>query len=63
LANAWVHGMPGGVSLEELTTIVRLAIASSRTVGRDVTIFNPKLDRNGSIATAFVDVLIGALCS
>ena len=37
--------------------------ASRRVVGINVTIFNPKLDGDGSIATAFVDALAKGLRS
>ena len=51
------YRMPGGLSWQELITILQVAIASGRAVGVDVTIFNPKLDVDGSIAVAFVDAL------
>src|SRR5262249_6888005 len=55
------YRMPGGLSWEELTTILQVAIASGRAVGLNVTIFNPKLDTDGSIAVAFVDTLVTGL--
>jgi hypothetical protein len=35
----------------------RVGLAASTAVGINVTIFNPELDRNGLIATAFVHAL------
>jgi arginase len=55
--------MPGGLSLEELTKVLRVAIASGRAVGLNITIFNPRLDNDGSIAAAFVDALTKGLRS
>ena len=55
------YRMPGGVSWQELITILRMAIASQRAIGLNITIFNPKLDFDGSIAAAFVDALAKGL--
>jgi arginase len=73
LAGFWVHldadvlddlvmpavdyRMPGGLSWDELARTLRAAADSGRAVGINVTIFNPELDRNASIATAFVHAL------
>ena len=57
------YRMPGGVSWQELATILQVAIASGRAIGLNVTIFNPKLDVDGSIAAAFVDALATGLRS
>jgi arginase len=79
LAGFWVHldadvlddavmpavdyRMPGGLSWEELIKVLQAAISSGRAVGIDITIFNPKLDEDGSIAATFVDALIEGLKS
>ena len=55
------YRMPGGLSWDDLETTLQVAIASRRAVGVNVTIFNPKLDGDGSIATAFVDALAKGL--
>jgi arginase len=57
------YRMPGGLSLEELAKVLRVAIASGRAVGLNITIFNPRLDNDGSIAAAFVDALTKGLRS
>ena len=55
------YRMPGGLSWDDLKTTLQAAIASRRAVGVNVTIFNPKLDGDGSIATALVDALAKGL--
>ena len=54
---------PGGLSWEELATILQVAVASGRAVGLNITIFNPELDGDGSIAAGFVDALVKGLRS
>ncbi len=55
------YRMPGGLSWDELAATLRTGVASGRAVGLNVTIFNPKLDADGSIATAFVSALTQGL--
>ncbi|MGH9117650.1 MAG: arginase family protein [Acidimicrobiales bacterium] len=55
------HRLPGGLQWEELETVVRLALESRHVVGIDITIFNPLLDKDGSIAAALVSCLGRAL--
>jgi len=57
------YRMPGGLSWTELVTTLQVAIASGRAIGLNVTIFNPELDVDGSIAAAFVDALAKGLRS
>ncbi len=77
LAGFWVHldadvlddaimpavdyRMPDGLSWDELAIVLRTAIATGKVAGLDVTIFNPKLDVDGSIAQAFADTLVAGL--
>lgn len=42
--------MPDGLSWDELATTLRTSIGSGRAVGIEVTIFNPRLDKDGTIA-------------
>ena len=42
------------LSWGELEVVVAIAIDSKRAVGLEITIFNPTLDRDGSIAHALV---------
>lgn len=51
------YRLPGGLSWDELETVLRLAVDSGRAVGFEVTIFNPALDRDGSIARELVGCL------
>ena len=52
------YRMPDGFSFAELRTVLRLALASGRIAGMDVTIFNPRLDADGSIARKLVTTLV-----
>lgn len=77
LAGFWVHldadvlddaimpavdyRMPDGLSWRELTAVIQAIVGSGKAVGLDITIFNPKLDADGSVAKAFVDSLVGGL--
>ena len=55
------YRLPGGLSFDELTTVLRMAIETGGAVGLEVTIFNPALDADGSIARALVGCLTRAL--
>jgi arginase len=57
------YRMPGGLSWEELTTTLRTAMASGRAVGFELTIFNPRLDPDGAIASNLVDAIVAGLTS
>ncbi|MFD5571839.1 arginase family protein [Streptomyces cadmiisoli] len=48
---------PGGLSWAELERMLRVALTGDRVTGFDVTIFNPRLDPDGSIASALVRCL------
>src|ERR687896_786479 len=49
------YRLPGGLSWDELTAVLRGAVASDHAVGLEITIFNPTLDPDGRIALALVD--------
>ncbi|WP_188410788.1 arginase family protein [Agaricicola taiwanensis] len=53
--------LPGGLSPEELQTVLRIALESGRAVGIEVTIYNPRLDKDGSAGQLLVDILAAAL--
>jgi arginase len=55
------YRMAGGLSRDELTTILRASMASDRAVGIQLTILNPKLDRDGTATRTFVDVVADGL--
>src|SRR5690606_34883729 len=52
--------IPGGLSWSELETVLRVALASERAVGMEVTIYNPKLDPDGSGGRGLVRTLAAA---
>ena len=54
------YRMPGGLSWDELEAVLRAGVGSG-AVGINVTIFNPRLDADGSIAVAFVEALARGL--
>jgi arginase len=51
------YRMPQGLSWDEIKIVLRGAVGSGRAIGIDVTIFNPRLDAEGSIARAFTYAL------
>ncbi len=55
------YRMSGGLSQDELSTVLREAMASGRAAGIEITIFNPRLDADGRIAAEFVDALVRGL--
>ncbi|MFI7357994.1 arginase family protein [Streptomyces avidinii] len=44
------YRIPGGLTWPELESVLRIALADERAVGLDVTIFNPRLDPDGTLA-------------
>jgi arginase len=55
------YRLPGGLSWDELTAVLRVSVAGDRAVGLEITIFNPTLDADGRIARALVDALVAGL--
>ncbi|MFJ3585876.1 arginase family protein [Streptomyces sp. NPDC090127] len=55
------YRQPGGLSWSELTDVLGTALADDRAVGLDVTIFNPRLDPDGTIAARLAACLRQAL--
>lgn len=51
------YRLPGGLSWPELEGVLRTALADARSVGLDVTIFNPRLDPEGRIAARLAECL------
>ena len=52
---------PGGLGWDELATGLDAAVGSGKAVGIDVTIFNPRLDEEGSIAQKLAEALARGL--
>jgi arginase len=48
------YRLPGGLSWDELETVLTAAIATGRAVGLELTIFNPALDTDGVIIRTLV---------
>ena len=55
------YRLPDGPSWTELGTVLRLAVGTGRVVGLEITIFNPALEHDGTIARQLVDCLVDAL--
>jgi arginase len=55
------YRIPGGLSWDELSAVLRRAVGSGRALGIDVTIFDPDRDETGAIAAALVDALARGL--
>jgi arginase len=53
--------VPGGLSWGELEMALRIAMGSSKAVGLEVTIYNPRLDEDGSAGHGLSEVLVAAL--
>ena len=53
--------IPGGLSWDELAAALRIVLASAQAVGLEVTIYNPRLDENGSAGRGLAGVLAEAL--
>ena len=51
------YRQPGGLTWEELESVLRTALSAPRAVGLDVTIFNPCLDPAGTIASRLAECL------
>ena len=62
---AWMSAVdspdPGGMTPDDLLTIVRSAVQSSRCVGMEITIYDPTLDPDRQGARLIVDLLSKAL--
>ena len=52
------YRFPDGLSWRELHVILHAALNSPRAVGLEVTIFNPALDADGTIARSLVEALV-----
>ena len=55
------YRLPFGLSWDELTRVVRMAVQSRRAVGLEVTIYNPQLDPGRTGARGLVRVIVDAL--
>lgn len=51
----------GGLNFPELSELLKVLLESGRVTGMDITIFNPNLDRDGSIARKLVSSVVKGL--
>ena len=54
------YRLPGGLTWVETEHVLSLALAHPGAVGMEITIFNPKLDTDGKVLSAFLDMLTSA---
>jgi arginase len=55
------YRMPGGLSWDELASTLRIAVASGKAVGLEITIYNPSLDKDGAAGLGLADALARGL--
>ena len=55
------YRLDGGLGFSELSELLRILVASKRAIGISITIFNPHLDGNGSIAKNFASSIAAGL--
>ncbi|TGN78385.1 arginase family protein [Bradyrhizobium yuanmingense] len=55
--------VPGGLLWDELSTVLRVGLASGKAVGLEITIYNPGLDEDGSAGRGLADMLAATLGS
>ena len=53
--------LPGGLTPQQLDTVLTTALDSGRAVGLEITIYNPALDTDGRAGKLLADLLINAL--
>ncbi|PWI14090.1 arginase [Streptomyces sp. Act143] len=57
------YRLDGGLSWEELETVLRTALSGTGALGLDITVFNPRLDPGGSIAAQLTERLLRAIAA
>jgi arginase len=55
------YRLPDGMAFSELSNLLKLLLLSKKAVGISVTIFNPTLDKDGSITRSFVTSIVEGL--
>ena len=55
------YRLKDGLSWEELRTVLRIALQSGRAMGLELTIYNPRLDQDGSAGIGLADLLAESL--
>jgi arginase len=57
------YRIPGGITYSELTDLLKLLLATNLATGMSITIFNPLLDKEGSIIRNFVSSIVNGFSS
>ena len=55
------YRLPDGITFSELSNLLKLLLLSKKAVGISITIFNPTLDKDGSITRNFVSSIVEGL--
>jgi arginase len=55
------YRMPDGLQFEQLSAVLGVLIKTGRAIGMTITIFNPLLDADGTLAQRFVDSIVMGL--
>ena len=55
------YRLPGGITFSELSNLLKLLLLSKKAVGISLTIFNPTLDKDGSITRNFLSSIVEGL--
>jgi arginase len=55
------YRIPDGLKAEELSSMLKAALASGKAVGIEITIYNPLLDENGKAGRVFTSILADSL--
>jgi arginase len=51
------YRLPGGLTWAEMEAVLRIALDHPKAAGMEITILNPRLDTNGTVVPAFVELL------
>jgi arginase len=55
------YRLPDGLEWSELETVLKIALASGKAAGLEITVYNPDLDRSGEAGRRLTDTLVAAL--
>jgi arginase len=55
------YRLEGGLSFSEISDLLRILYSSGKAVGMSITIFNPSIDSDGSLARKFVSSIVDGL--
>jgi arginase len=57
------YRIPDGLTPEELSSTLKIALATGKAVGIEVTVYNPRLDKNGDAGRVLARALADSLGS